>query len=150
MAQSLNLTPRDLALGFIASCLAVLTFHQATVLVLFQLSIIPRFPWNLAPIPPWGVPALASLTFWGGLWGIVYVAVRPLFPRSLPLLAAAFLFGALFPTFFGWFIVAPLKGLPIAGGFVPRAMVLPLIINGMWGLGTALILGWLTRLRPSA
>ena len=96
------------------------------------------------------MPALLSTTFWGGLWGIVLVALTPLFPRNLPALTAAFLFGAIFPTLFGWFIVAPLKGLPVAAGWVPRAMLLPLVINGMWGLGTALILRWLMTLKIKA
>jgi hypothetical protein len=40
----------------------------------------------------------------------------------------------------GWFIVAPLKGQPIAAGWVPLAMLRSLLINGSFGLGVGLIL----------
>ena len=40
----------------------------------------------------------------------------------------------------GLFIVAPLKGLPIAGGWVPWNILRSIVINGFWGLGVGLIL----------
>jgi len=54
------------------------------------------------------------------------------------LVAAATIFGAIFPTLVAWFVVAPLKGNPAAGGFVPAAMLIGPIVNGAWGLGTGL------------
>jgi hypothetical protein len=47
----------------------------------------------------------------------------------------------------GWFIVAPLKGLPIAGGWGPVNMLRSIVINGFWGLGVGIIL---PLLRPRA
>ena len=47
----------------------------------------------------------------------------------------------------GWFVVAPLKGLPVAGGWVPGNMVRSLLINGSFGIGVSLIL---PLLRPRA
>jgi hypothetical protein len=40
----------------------------------------------------------------------------------------------------GMFIVAPLKGLPIAGGWMPANILRSLVINGFWGLGVGIIL----------
>ena len=40
----------------------------------------------------------------------------------------------------GMFIVAPMKGNPIAGGWVPANMLRSVVINGFWGLGVGLIL----------
>ena len=40
----------------------------------------------------------------------------------------------------GWFIVAPLKGQPIAAGWVPRDMLRSVMINGCFGIGVGLIL----------
>ena len=52
-------------------------------------------------------------------------------------------FGAIFPTAVAWFIVRPLKGLPVADVFrVPGIFIGP-IVNGLWGLGTALFLSWM-------
>jgi hypothetical protein len=40
--------------------------------------------------------------------------------------------------------VAPIKGLPIGGGWVAMNWVRSLLINGTWGLGVGLILMMLT------
>ena len=38
------------------------------------------------------------------------------------------------------FIVSPLKGMPMAGGWSPRVIVSTLMLNGTWGLGMALLM----------
>lgn len=134
-----------LALGFAAGFLATLTFHQAAVWTIGALGIAPTRPWNLAAVGPFSVPAVLNAAFWGGLWGIAWALVADRIPRALPPLLAGLLFGAIAPTLVSWFVVAPLKGLPLAGGFVPSRMILGPMINGMWGLGTALIFGILAR-----
>ena len=55
---------------FVAGFLATLVFHQVVIAALFAAKVIPRAPWNMAPVPPLGVPAVLSLAFWGGVWGI--------------------------------------------------------------------------------
>ncbi|MNC88277.1 hypothetical protein D3C83_40770 [compost metagenome] len=50
------------------------------------------------------------------------------------------MFGAIFPTLVAWFVVAPLKGQPVAAGGAIPGMLTGLIINGAWGIGTALFL----------
>ena len=57
------------------------------------------------------------------------------------------MFGAIFPTLAAWFIVLPLKGLPVGGGFRFPGLLVGPIVNGLWGLGTALFLRLLTRWR---
>ena len=42
------------------------------------------------------------------------------------------------PTLAAWFIVAAIKGQPLAGGFAPKAMIVGPIVNAAWGLGTGL------------
>jgi hypothetical protein len=57
----------------------------------------------------------------------------------------AIIFGAIFPTFVAWFVVFPLKGLPAGRGFhLPGIFVGP-IVNGLWGLGTAIFLRLTTQ-----
>jgi hypothetical protein len=38
------------------------------------------------------------------------------------------------------FIVAPIKGRPLASGWVPQTMLVVLIIHVVWGIGVGLIL----------
>jgi hypothetical protein len=123
--------------GFIAGAIAVPTFHQVALLLLNLLGLTPNAPWPVAPVPPFGVPAVISAAFWGGLWGAVLVAVAPRVAHS-PGLAA--LFGAVFPTLVAWFVVLPLKGMPMGGGFAWPGVLVGPIVNGAWGLGTSLLL----------
>jgi hypothetical protein len=39
-----------------------------------------------------------------------------------------------------WFVVAPLKGQPMAAGFAPVRMMISILINGAWGIGVGIIL----------
>ena len=121
--------------AFLCGGAAVLILHQGTLAALYLAGFTARSPYSLAPTQPWGVPLLWSLAFWGGAWGIVLAAaLRRLTGGSL--VVASAVFGAIFPTLVAWFIVAPLKGQPLAAGFVPAAMAIGPIVNAAWGLGT--------------
>jgi hypothetical protein len=130
---------RWILLGFAAGFLAVPIFHQATLFLLHAAGIGPA-AWNMAPVPPFGVPALLSAAFWGGLWGIALALVEPRFPRGAGYWAAALLFGAVLPTLVVWFVVLPIKGLPVGGGFAWPGIIIGPVVNGAWGVGTALLL----------
>jgi hypothetical protein len=97
---------------------------------------------------PFGVPQLWSLTFWGGVWGVLFAALLRRLDAA-PLVAASLVLGAVLPTLVAWFLVAPLKGQPIAAGFVPMAMALGVIVNAAWGFGTGFGLALFGRKRPS-
>ena len=83
---------------------------------------------------------MISLAFWGGVWGVLLAAIEHRFPRGALYWVYAFLFGAIFPTLVAWFIVAPMKGLPMAGGWQFNRMLTGFLINGAWGFDTALLL----------
>jgi hypothetical protein len=141
--------PARLAVMFIAAFLATLIFHQGMFAVLHGIGMVPAAPYKMAPSWPFGVPSVISLALWGGLWGFVFSWAETKFPRGAGYWIAALLFGAIFPTLVAWFVVFPLKGLPAAAGFVPARMLVGLLVNGAWGLGTAIlyriatgILGW--------
>ncbi|MBL6456212.1 hypothetical protein JMJ55_12835 [Belnapia sp. T6] len=129
--------PRAL-LGFLAAVLAVLTFHQGMWGILHLLGMMPRPPYPMNPVPPLGVPLLVNLCFWGGLYGLVYGLVLPRLPRAPGWLLGLGL--GLLAALVGWFVVAPLKGQPIAAGWVPARMLLSVLINGAWGIGVGIIL----------
>jgi hypothetical protein len=136
--------PRWLIIGFISGAVSVLLFHQGVAALLHALELTPRAPYSMATTVPFGIAQVWSLAFWGGAWGVVLAAVLAQL-RGAVLVMAAALFGAVLPTLVAWFVVAPLKGQPIAAGFVPSAMAIGPIVNAAWGLGTGLGLAFLGR-----
>jgi hypothetical protein len=124
-------------LGFIAGAIAVLIFHQGMVEAMHVLGLVSFSPYRTTPVPPFGVPVIVSNCFWGGLWGVLFGLVMPRF--TWPSWLCGLLLGVL-AAVVGWFVVAPLKGMPIAGGWVPANMLRSVVINGFWGLGVGIIL----------
>jgi hypothetical protein len=138
--------PRWLLVGFISGVLAVLIFHQGALAALHALDMTPGTPYRMQPTSPWGIPQIWSIAFWGGVWGVVFAAMLRGMDRG-KLVLAALVLGAILPTLVAWFVVAPLKGQPMAAGFVPAAMMIGPIVNGAWGLGTGIGLALLGRPR---
>ena len=125
--------------AFLAGFLATLAFHQGALWLLNQLTGAGRAVWSLAPVPPFGVPAVISLAFFGGLWGILMgYALRS--QRGAGYWLLALIFGAVLPSLVALLVVFPLKGMPFAAGGDTRIWMAELILNGAWGLGTALLL----------
>lgn len=125
--------------SFTAGFLATLLFHQ-TVLGLLGLGnpAVPA-PFNLSPTAPLGVPAVISLAFWGGVWGIVlWALIRR--RRGAAHWTLATVIGALGPSAVALFVVMPLKGLGMAAGWNPQIIVGALILNAAWGVGVALLM----------
>lgn len=137
---------RRLAFGFIAGFIAVLLFHQPALAFLNQIGFTQAGSYSFQATAPFGVPQVISLAFWGGAWGVVFAAVERRFPRRNLYWLYGFAFGAIFPTLVAWFIVAPLKGLPLAGGWEAHRMITGFLINGAWGIGTVLLLALAYRL----
>jgi hypothetical protein len=132
---------RRLLLGFVAGFVATLVFHQIALAIFAHFHWIDRAPWNMKPVPPFGVPAVISLAFWGGVWGAVMIA---LLAKSRHLLLASTLFGAVLPTLVAGLIIQPLikhQPMPHTG----KMVIIGLVINGAWGLGTALIYRLMSR-----
>ena len=145
-------SPTRLLIAFVAGFLAVLLFHQGMLALLHAVNFTPRSPYPTEPTQPFGVPQIWSLAFWGGLWGIAFALAAPYFGQGVRYWIAVLLFGALGPTLVSWFVVLPLKGQPLGGGWQPTAMTTGLLVNAAWGLGTALLLQGpvLGRLTPEA
>ena len=145
-AQTRSSLPRRFLFGFLAGFVSTLTFHQITIALLAAWGVLQTSAYDLRPVPPLGTPQVINLAFWGGVWGCVWALIAPHAPRSVPVWLAGLAFGALLPSLVGWLVVAPLKGQPIAAGWnVARLWIAP-VVNGLWGLGTALLYALLTRL----
>lgn len=126
--------------SFIAGFLATLIFHQGLVAILHAVGLVPSGAWNMAPTEPLGVPAVLSLAFWGGIWGIVlWLLIRRSRGARRWLLALAI--GAIGPTAVALLVVFPLKGISISLAMVPFG----LLLNGAWGVGTLLLLVGMRR-----
>ncbi len=120
---------------FVAGALAVPLCHQVMLGLLNVAGIVDRAPFAFESTEPFGVPQLISLSFWGGVWGIILglVLARARTARTYWMIAV--IFGAIAPTLVAGFVVAPLKGQP-AGGNAQLAVV-GLLVNAAWGAGTA-------------
>lgn len=120
--------------SFIAGFLATLVFHQGLVAILHAADLLPFGAWNMAATEPLGVPAVISLAFWGGIWGIVlWLLIRRSRGTRRWLLALAI--GAIAPTAVALLVVFPLKGISVSLAMVPFG----LLLNGAWGAGTLLL-----------
>jgi hypothetical protein len=135
--------------AFLAGFFSTLVFHQGTLAILHAAGATPRAPFSMEPTAPLGVPAVFSLAFWGGLWGIALWLVISHLQGSAPYWLGALLLGAIAPSLVALFVVLPLKGQPAAGGGKPSLIVVALLLNGMWGIGVAVLMR-LFRARPQA
>ncbi len=131
--------PRWLIVGFASGAVSVLIFHQGALALLHSLALTTHGPYPMTPTAPFGIPALWSLAFWGGVWGVLLAATLARL-RGGAFIVAAAIFGAILPTLVAWFVVAPLKGQPVAAGFDPAAMAVGPIVNAAWGLGVGIAL----------
>lgn len=139
-ATPIGPSARALIIAFIAGFAAVLLFHQPVLALLDASGFVKAGTYSMQATRPFGVPQVLSLAFWGGVWGIALFLAQSRFPRGSGYWIASFLFGAILPTLVSWFVVAALKGQPLAAGGDAHRMITSLLINGAWGLGTAIFL----------
>ena len=131
--------------AFVAGNFATLLFHQGLFSLFFSLGMVPVPAFNLTPSQPLGVPAVISLAFWGGLWGVpVAYWIRQ--NHGAIYWLKAMLIGAIGPTAVAMLIVFPLKDLPVE----MKTVIGGLLLNGAWGLGVALFMRWPSAAKPSA
>jgi hypothetical protein len=129
--------------GFVAGAVAYLAFHQVGFWALTQAGVLTANTWSMAPAEPFGVPQVVSSMFWTGLWGVLgaFLVSRLSMPRWLGWM----LFAAVVVTLFNWFVVLPLKGSPVGGGFPMPGVVVAPLVYAFWGLGMWLVYSALQR-----
>lgn len=124
---------------FLAGALSVLLFQQGTIALLHAAGLAPNPPFAYGRTQPFGVPQIWSLVFWGGVWGLLYGLAEKHFPDGAGYWIMAILFGVL-PTLVLFFVVFPLRGLPVAAGWNTARMLMVLVIHMGWSLGTGILL----------
>lgn len=126
--------------AFIAGFAATLVFHQGVLALLHLADPSVPAPFNMTALPPLGIPAVLSLAFWGGVWGIpIWWLIRNAQGFMYWLLAAVL--GAIGPSAVAMLLVFPLKGLEVNAQIVVGA----LILNAAWGIGLALFMRLASR-----
>jgi hypothetical protein len=121
--------------GFIAGALSVLVFHQLGFHFAAELGYGRSNLYSTRPVPPWGVPTIVSQAFWGGLWGILGAFIVTRLPGLLGGVLGWILFSITLVLAVNWFVVLPIKGAPIGGGWrLPNVVVVP-IVYALWGFG---------------
>lgn len=133
-------------LWFVAGAVAVPLFHQIVLLLLNLSGYIDRPPFQFNPTRPLGVPSLISLSFWGGVWGLLLGALLARIRSSPAWWTTALAFGAIAPTLVAGLVVAPLKG-QAGAAQNPKLIVTGLLVNAAWGMGTAALYRLMSRNR---
>lgn len=121
--------------AFVSGLLATLIFHQGLFAAFYMAGVVSSAPFNLTPVPPFGVPAVLSLAFFGGLWGILLWLLLGRLDR-LAFWPGNIIAGAIGPTAVAMLVVFPLKGIEVSA----QTWTGGLMLNGFWGLGVALFM----------
>jgi len=121
--------------AFISGFFATLIFHQGLIGLLYLVGIFPFTPFNMTATEPLGIPAVVSLAFFGGLWGILIWKLVCKDTGAKHWLKSI-VFGAIGPSAVAFLVVFPLKGIPVQIVMVPVGLVL----NGAWGFGNSLLM----------
>jgi hypothetical protein len=133
-----------LVMAFIAGALAVPVFHQMLFLVFHLAGMLPA-PFSMEPTKPFGVPNIISISFWGGVWGVVFALTLPRWFSGMAYWIASAVIGGVALTLVFMYVVWPIKigGLP---PFLPL-FILGFLLNAAWGIGWALFLALFERMR---
>lgn len=127
----------SLLAAFAAGWAATLAVHQPAIGLLHHFGFVGGAPFDTRTTAPFGVQHVWSLAFWGGVWGILLMLAAQR-QRLMPVALFGLLFGAIVPTLIAWFVVAPLHGRSIAATLTPARLWIGPLVNGLWGIGTAL------------
>jgi len=127
-----------LFLGFLAGAFSHLIFQGALGSLLYAANLFPALPWSLMPVPPFGVPKSLNLAFWAGLWGLGYALLEPRLATNLGRWLGGLVYG-IAPLAAYWFVVLPLKGAGIGGGFHLAMMPIEIGFHAIYGIGVAIL-----------
>ena len=134
----MSTTATRLSLGFLAGFLSHLIFQGGFGSLLFAANVLPALPFGLMPVPPFGVPKTLNLGFWAGLWGVGYALLEPRLTALFGRWLGGLVYG-LAPLAGYWFVVLPLKGLGVGGGFYLAMVPIEVGFHAAYGIGVAIL-----------
>jgi hypothetical protein len=138
-----------LLIAFIAGFLAVPLFHQSVLAVFAASGVVSATPYSTDPAAVTGLPQVLSRALLGGVYGIVLMLLLQRLVRARAGAAywiGALAVGAILPSLVSWFVIAPIKGRPLAAGGDLHQLGVALVTNAVWGIGTAAIYSLATRI----
>jgi ABC-type uncharacterized transport system permease subunit len=123
-------------LGCVAGALSILVFHQMTLQIFYWLGWAAHPAFRIAHVPPFNAPLVASITFWGAVYGGVFGSLSSSTKGPLWLLG---MIAGLCAMMLSWFVFLPLMGHPMAFGWEVGPMLRSFTAYQMWGLGLSLV-----------
>ena len=129
-----------IAAAFAAGFISVLVFHQGAWAIFRAMGKAPAPAWDMTPSKPLGIPQVISSSFWGGIWGVLLVALWPMLGRGMGYWPYMIIVGALLTSIVALCVVFPLKGRAFGAGWNPSVWIFALAVNAAWGLGVGILL----------
>jgi len=131
--------PTEILLGFFVGMITTLCVELPLIWFMHIVHLTSRTGFSTTPVPPMGVEAMWSRVFWGGAfgialagWGVFYhLGLRWLVSSTVVIVAARLVVD--------W-VIAPMFSGRVWVGWSYEGIVMPFIINVVWGLATALLL----------
>ena len=148
-ANSTQMSMASLVVAFVAGVIAVPVFHQILLWIFHVAGIVPFAPFDMSPTKPFGVPSVISISFWGGVWGVVFGLTMPRWFSGATYWIASAVIGGVALTLVFMFVVWPLK----IGGLPPDMVglfIIGFLLNAAWGIGWAIFVALIDRLRAGA
>jgi hypothetical protein len=132
--------PTEILLGFFVGMIATLCVQLPLVWFLHLWHLTARTGFSTTPVPPMGVEAMWSRVFWGGVFGLALAAWGVFYPLGLRWFVSSI--GVMVPArlVVDW-IIAPIwtQG-RFWAGWGSDAFLMPIVVNLVWALATALLL----------
>jgi len=150
-AQEHAPTIKRLLVAFVAGFIAVPVFHQSVLALFAAIGTVSATPYSSGPAAVTGLPQVLSRALLGGVYGMALVVLLERVVRRRAGAAfwiAALAMSAVLPSTMAWFILAPIKGRPLAAGGDVKQLGVALTTNAAWGVGTVAIYRFLRRLSP--
>jgi hypothetical protein len=135
--------PTEILLGFAAGLIVALVVEQPLVWFLHEFGLTARHAFSTQPTAPMAVQAVWSRVFWGGVYGIALAWFGTRYELGARWFVASIIFTAGVRTLLDWFVLPMFWGHIWAGATVD-GLIIPLVLNAVWAVGTAVVLAAFT------
>ncbi len=132
--------PTEILLGFFVGMISTLAVELPFVWFLHILHLTQRTGFSTAIVAAMGVEAMWSRVFWGGAFGLALAAWGVFYPLGVRWLVSSVGMILAVRLVVDW-IVAPIwSSGHFWAGWGADALLMPLVMNVVWALATALLL----------